>query len=36
MPAGIDEIYKSIRFDLDGVTFSKWSKVTCSAANEGN
>jgi hypothetical protein len=34
MPAGVDEIYKSIRFDLDGVPFSKWPKLSCSAANE--
>jgi hypothetical protein len=34
MPAGIDEIYRSLRFDRDEVNFSKWPKLSCSAANE--
>lgn len=29
-----DEVYKSIRFELDGVAFGKWPKLSCSAANE--
>jgi hypothetical protein len=34
MPAGVDEIYRSLRFDRDEVNFSKWPKLSCSAANE--
>jgi hypothetical protein len=34
MAADDDEIYRSIKFNLDGVDYSKWPKLSCSAANE--
>jgi hypothetical protein len=34
MSAGEDEIYRSVRLNRDGVDFSQWPKLSCSAANE--
>lgn len=34
MPAGIDEIYRSLKFDRDDVDFSQWPKLSCSEAKQ--
>ncbi len=36
MSAGEEQIYRSIKFDRDTAGFSKWPKLSCSAATDAN